>query len=198
MQLKMAEDGVRAKTVALMFRQQVSELYDEYAPTYEEHLLGELGYEGPQLIVEQLSLLLLSTHTGEAEEDNAEKSVRGASPDPATTPPLSEVLCVDLGCGTGLAGKCLRPVCSGELVGCDLSKRMLKVAKKKKVYDDLKAGDAVAYLTQCLEPASADLIVAADVIVYSESASVSIFIFLSASFLSFLFSPLLLYCLSLF
>ena len=187
MQLKMAEDGVRAKTVALMFRQQVSELYDEYAPTYEEHLLGELGYEGPQLIVEQLSLLLLS-HTGEAEEDNAEKSVRGASPDPATTPPLSEVLCVDLGCGTGLAGKCLRPVCSGELVGCDLSKRMLKVAKKKKVYDDLKAGDAVAYLTQCLEPASADLIVAADVIVYSESAPVSFPPSLpSNSFLSFLF-----------
>ena len=171
MQLKMAEDGVRAKTVALMFRQQVSELYDEYAPTYEEHLLGELGYEGPQLIVEQLSLLLLSTHTEKAGEDDAEKSVL-----PAAAPPLSEVLCVDLGCGTGLAGKCLRPVCSGELVGCDLSKRMLKVAKKKKVYDDLKAGDAVAYLTQCLEPASADLIVAADVIVYSESASVSIFL----------------------
>ena len=86
--------------------------------------------------------------------------------------PFSEHLAVDLGCGTGLAGAALRSRCKGRLVGCDLSKKMLAVARKKaNVYDSLDACDAVAYLHRHIKPATADLIVAADVFVYMRDLS---------------------------
>ena len=39
----------------------------------------------------------------------------------------------------------------------------------RRVYDQLETMDAVAFLHRCLEPSSADLIVAADVTVYMRS-----------------------------
>ena len=39
----------------------------------------------------------------------------------------------------------------------------------RRVYDQLETMDAVAFLHRCLEPGSADLIVAADVTVYMRS-----------------------------
>jgi len=79
--------------------------------------------------------------------------------------PLSERgfgVCVDLGCGTGLMGERLRPLV-GTLEGHDISRAMLKKAEAKRVYDRLVHSDL-----QRLElaPASADLIVAADVFIY--------------------------------
>ena len=71
-------------------------------------------------------------------------------------------LAVDLGCGTGLKGERLRPIV-GRLEGYDISAAMLKRAESKGLYDRLvKAG------LQSLElpEASADLIIAADVLMY--------------------------------
>ena len=71
-------------------------------------------------------------------------------------------LAVDIGCGTGIAAPFLRPV-SETLVGIDLSGEMLRKASERKMYDTLHQVDAVSFLTQCRD---ADLIIAADVLIY--------------------------------
>ena len=78
---------------------------------------------------------------------------------------ISRTLAVDLGCGTGWAGARLRPHCAGRLIGCDLSKGILREAKSKGVFGALEQMDAVAFLHR-RDANSADLIVATDVLVY--------------------------------
>jgi predicted TPR repeat methyltransferase/Tfp pilus assembly protein PilF len=68
---------------------------------------------------------------------------------------------LDLGCGTGLMGSVLRARCD-ELWGVDLSREMLLLAEEKGCYDHLRKGE----LMELLEPSSADLVIAADVLVY--------------------------------
>lgn len=69
---------------------------------------------------------------------------------------------LDMGCGTGLMGAALRPIC-GQLVGCDISAAMLRQAKVKGVYDSLQKQD----LSKLSDPVPTyDLIVAADVFIY--------------------------------
>lgn len=69
---------------------------------------------------------------------------------------------VDLGCGTGLMGVALRPRVE-RLEGYDLSTAMLAEASKRGIYDRLQRADLTGLR---LAPASADLIVAADVFIY--------------------------------
>lgn len=69
---------------------------------------------------------------------------------------------VDLGCGTGLVGALIRPLCT-ELIGVDLSPRMLEKAREKGVYDQLIEGSIVPILADL---AAVDLAVAADVFNY--------------------------------
>ena len=143
-------------------RLELKELYDDYADTYEGDLLGadgkggkgSLGYRTPN----HLEDALLS-RPGRLAAD-VEAGV------------LSRLDALDLGCGTGLMGVLLRPHCRGRLVGCDLSKRMLKVgaANHPGVYDDLVAAECVSFLS-ARPPASADLVVAADVFPYLFSLS---------------------------
>ncbi|MBY0239536.1 MAG: tetratricopeptide repeat protein [Burkholderiaceae bacterium] len=68
---------------------------------------------------------------------------------------------IDLGCGTGLCGPLLRPH-ARTLVGVDLSPQMLQQARRRAVYDELVRAD----ITAALQDRSADLLVAADVLVY--------------------------------
>jgi len=69
---------------------------------------------------------------------------------------------MDLGCGTGLAGVVLRPFAS-ELIGGDLSFKMLIRARARGIYDALYCEDLVRTLGRVTE---VDLIVAADVLIY--------------------------------
>jgi predicted TPR repeat methyltransferase len=69
---------------------------------------------------------------------------------------------VDLGCGTGLMGVALRPRVD-RLEGYDISAAMLAKARARGIYDRLEHAD-LQHLR--LEPASADLVVAADVFMY--------------------------------
>lgn len=69
---------------------------------------------------------------------------------------------LDLGCGTGLMGERLRPL-AGTLEGHDISAAMLKKAAARGCYDRLVKSDLQAL---DLDPASADLITAADVFMY--------------------------------
>ena len=71
---------------------------------------------------------------------------------------------LDLGCGTGLLGLCLGRL-DGDLVGVDLSARMLDQAAPLCIYDALRRGDALAEL--CATPAGRyDCIAACDVFIY--------------------------------
>jgi len=83
----------------------VSALFDDFADTFDEKL-GALGYKVPQLI-------------GEAAYDLLQMSNK-------ETHTFDSIL--DAGCGTGLAGRFLKSLVGGPLVGVDLSKKMLELA----------------------------------------------------------------------
>lgn len=115
----------------------VAALFDDFAGRFDTTLVDRLRYRGPALIREALDAL---------------------------RSPLAFRRAVDLGCGTGLAGAALRTACIC-MDGVDISADMLAAARRKRVYDRLELSEIVAFLGR--EPdASADLLVAADVVVY--------------------------------
>lgn len=90
----------------------VETLFDQYAVTFEDALLGKLDYRVPELLVD---------------------AIAGAAP--------GRFSCaVDLGCGTGLLGVGLRPI-ADRLEGYDISSGMLGVARAKEIYDHLAQAD---------------------------------------------------------
>lgn len=88
---------------------QAAELYDEWAVEYERDVLS-YGYTTPAII------------TG----------LMGRYVSPEAGPVL------DAGAGTGMMGEVLKPLGYAELCGIDLSDNMLKLARKKKVYEQLR------------------------------------------------------------
>ncbi|MQP65209.1 methyltransferase domain-containing protein [Niveispirillum sp. SYP-B3756] len=70
---------------------------------------------------------------------------------------------LDAGCGTGLAGLAVRDM-ARHLAGFDLSPRMVEKARARDIYNELWVGELVESLSQ--RPRSADLLLAADVLVY--------------------------------
>jgi len=75
---------------------------------------------------------------------------------------FAEVL--DLGCGTGLCGALIRPVCE-RLTGIDLSPGMLKRAAQRGGYDALFEAELTAYLND-LPEGGCDLAVCVDTLCY--------------------------------
>lgn len=98
-------------------RDYVKRLYDQYASSFEHHLVDVLGYRTPKELAQALQPLL----------------------------PAPPVHIVDLGCGTGLCGAVLRPLAQ-RLVGVDLSDGMLARARATGLYDELACADLVAWL----------------------------------------------------
>jgi predicted TPR repeat methyltransferase len=113
----------------------VARLFDDYAPRFDRHLQQKLGYRGPALIAEALDAVAPGRRFG---------------------------LALDLGCGSGLAGRALRGRVD-RLVGVDLSARMIAEARATGLYEELAVGDLVAFLA---DRRDADLVVAADALVY--------------------------------
>jgi predicted TPR repeat methyltransferase len=70
---------------------------------------------------------------------------------------------LDLGCGTGLAGPLLRKL-GTELMGVDISSRMLEKARARGVYDRLDQAEFASFLERQSEPV--DLLFAADALIY--------------------------------
>ncbi len=117
----------------------ITQLFDQYADYYDEHLKNKLRYQVPHL---------LRNAIGQGLGNN---------------PTAGRVL--DLGCGTGLCGIFFRDLAL-ELIGIDLSPKMLKKAKALGAYEKLFRSDLNEYLSQeQLEPFN--LIIAGDVLVYS-------------------------------
>ncbi len=114
----------------------IRSVFDEFAATYDE-ALGQLGYQGPQLIASAVSAQF------------------GGAP--------HQLIVLDAGCGTGLCGPALRPF-SRQLIGVDLSKRMAERARKLDVYDDVVVAELTEYLKG--QRNRFDLIVAADTFNY--------------------------------
>jgi predicted TPR repeat methyltransferase len=115
----------------------VKTLFDQYAPRFEDSLVGRLAYQAPFQLRAALDAVA-----------------------PVAAP---EGRVLDLGCGTGLAGEAMRHRAAW-LEGVDLSSAMVEQARRKCVYDHLEVGDAVAALTGVKD--RFDIIVAADVMVY--------------------------------
>jgi predicted TPR repeat methyltransferase len=115
----------------------VKQVFDEMANSYDAHLVENLDYRGPSLLIEALSTVL--------------------SPAAATLDIL------DAGCGTGLCGPLLRPY-ARHLTGVDLAPAMLARAAGRKAYDDLINAELTAFMSR--QPAAYDLICSADTLCY--------------------------------
>lgn len=115
-------------------RQYVQALFDGYAGEFDAHLVQALRYDAPQVIAGRLAQM--NRRFGRA---------------------------LDLGCGTGLCGPLLAPMC-GAIDGVDLSPNMLAQAKARGVYDALMQADLVEHLGATTQ--RYDLAVAADVLIY--------------------------------
>jgi predicted TPR repeat methyltransferase len=119
----------------------VQALFDQYAPRFEASLVDDLGYRGPALLFK------------------AVLSVRAAERKPAFFKRA-----IDLGCGTGLAAAAFaREV--DHFIGIDLSPRMIERARLTGHYAELEIADMLLGL-RSKPDASADLILAADAMVY--------------------------------
>jgi len=130
-----------AEPVSGMPQAYVQTLFDQYAPRFESSLVDELGYRGPKLLF------------------HAVLSVRAAARKPALFKRA-----IDLGCGTGLAASAFaRSV--DHFTGVDLSPRMIERSRATGLYAELDVADMLQGL-RARPDASADLILAADAMVY--------------------------------
>ena len=117
-------------------KEYIENLFDQYAGHYDTHLNQYLHYKVPEALLKAL----------DEELDLVENTWQ----------------ILDLGCGTGLTGELLKPYAQ-KLIGIDLSKKMLEIARQKACYDELQALDVSDALKRYQQQ---DLIVAADVFTY--------------------------------
>jgi len=119
----------------------VRALFDQYAPKFETALVDDLRYRGPALLFKAV----LSVHA-------------------AVRKPAFFKRAIDLGCGTGLAATAFAGEVD-EFIGVDLSPRMIERARAGGLYAELEVIEMVQGL-RGRGDASADLILAADAMVY--------------------------------
>jgi predicted TPR repeat methyltransferase len=119
----------------------VRALFDQYAPKFEAALIDDLGYRGPSLLFKAV----LATRV-------------------AVRKPAFFKRAIDLGCGTGLAAAAFAKEVD-EFIGIDLSPRMIERARATELYARLEVTEMVQGLRN-LPDASADLVLAADAMVY--------------------------------
>jgi predicted TPR repeat methyltransferase len=98
-------------------KQLVTELFDEYADRFDEHLVGTLKYRAPDLLFDAMARFVRS----------------------------HKLDILDLGCGTGLVGARFHPL-ARTLTGVDFSSNMLKVAQRRQIYDNLVCGELTDFL----------------------------------------------------
>ena len=114
----------------------VEQLFDQYAPMFDNELVQKLQYNLPATFRE-----LIKNRTNEKVANSV----------------------LDIGCGTGLLGKEIRSFCQ-RLEGIDISKRMLEVAEQKNIYDKLTHKNIINFLSD--RELNYDYFVAADVFAY--------------------------------
>jgi predicted TPR repeat methyltransferase len=130
-----------AVDLAAMRPTYVKALFDQYAPRFDAALLDDLGYRGPALLL--AAVAIARTEAGR---------------------PASFGRVIDLGCGTGLVARAFAPI-SDEIIGIDLSPKMIERARLTGLYAELVVAEIVEGL-RGRPHGSADLVLAADVMVY--------------------------------
>lgn len=113
----------------------VRHLFDSFSADYDRHMLRNLQYRAPTALRSMLNWI---------------------------APEAAGWRLLDLGCGTGLAGEAFRDV-AAEIVGIDLSPKMIEAATARKIYTALYVADIES------PPVTAgtfDLALAADTLVY--------------------------------
>jgi predicted TPR repeat methyltransferase len=98
-------------------RRLVSTVFDRYSDRYDQHVVGALKYQTPDLLFDAVAPRLRSRSL--------------------------DIL--DLGCGTGLLGARFRPL-ARTLTGVDISPGMIEVARQRQIYDDLVCGELIEFL----------------------------------------------------
>ncbi|TAK97450.1 MAG: methyltransferase domain-containing protein [Aquabacterium sp.] len=121
--------------------QYISQLFDNYSDNFEQHLTSTLNYNVPAQLA-----AMLARHS----DANATNTTKWDA--------------LDLGCGTGLVGAEIASR-SRNLVGVDLSAKMLDKARARQVYQRLVHSDLLAMMRQEGD-ATFDVLVAADVFIY--------------------------------
>lgn len=116
-------------------RDHVVAYFNDFAPDFDRQVVQKLGYDVPQALAE----LVRPALGGQARV-------------------------LDLGCGTGLMGAAIAGP-GIELVGVDLSPRMLELAEKRGVYTELILSDISEALAHA-QPGSFRAVLAADVFIY--------------------------------
>lgn len=91
-------------------------LFDEFAASFEENLIDDLGYTAPRDVAAAATNRI-------QDEDNSRRKGRLYSS------------AIDAGCGTGLIGPYLRKIVDGPIVGVDLSPKMVELAAELVVDD---------------------------------------------------------------
>jgi predicted TPR repeat methyltransferase len=114
----------------------IEQLYARFAAHYDANMCDDLDYQAPLRLREALD----------------------ACPGLSAAPDVLE-----LGCGTGLAAKCLRPR-ARTLVGIDLSPQMIEKARSTGAYDELQRAEITQWL--CEDTRDFDLIAASDTLIY--------------------------------
>lgn len=125
----------------------VATLFDQHAEVFDDILTGQLGYAVPMQLAEIFS----------------------------AAPNARFARMLDLGCGTGLSGMTLGPLCE-HTTGVDISEKMVDQADERAVYDELYVNEAVHFLEEWRRAreqagsdgdyAEFDLVVATDVLPY--------------------------------
>jgi predicted TPR repeat methyltransferase len=129
-------DALRGESTGHAPPAYVRATFDGFASQFDRHLVENLDYRVPEML-------------GSA--------VRALSP-------RSQMDILDLGCGTGLCGEYLHDL-TRRLVGVDLAPKMLDEARRRGRYHELVNAEIGQFL--CAQaPASFDLVVAADVLIY--------------------------------
>ena len=119
----------------------VRALFDQYAPRFDRALIDDLGYRGPSVL---FKAVLAARH--------------------AVKKPAFFKRAIDLGCGTGLAASAFAKEVD-HFTGLDLSPGMIEKARETGIYAELEVNDMLEGL-RARPDASADLILAADAMVY--------------------------------
>lgn len=104
-------------------RRYVESLFDDYAPDFQSHVVGQLRYQGYERLLRPLI--------------ESRKRYNRA---------------LDLGCGTGLCAPLMHPL-AGTIDGVDISKAMLEQARQLGIYRELIHADIGAYLESAEESA---------------------------------------------
>lgn len=117
----------------------IKNLFNHYAINFENHLINKLEYAIPEVVFQKFTSLT------------------------ANDWPRRISHAMDLGCGTGLNGELFSEIADC-LSGVDLSDKMLEIAHKKNVYNNLHLTDIVTFLNESKD--LYDLFLATDVFVY--------------------------------